>query len=138
MRRDSGLTLIEILTVLVVLVVIAAVAIPLWHTRELREHRQVARDALLAIQAGQDRHFASHARYADLAQLGIAPVAAYYRLEIDLSDDELTYLATARVINGAGAANDSRCPEMGIDQHGRRFAHDDSGGDSTGDCWHRK
>jgi Tfp pilus assembly protein PilE len=135
MRRDSGLTLIETLTVLVALVVIAAAAIPLWRTRELRAHRQVAVEALSEIQAAQDRHFAKHARYAELAQLGTGPAAANYTLEIEVGDDKLTYLATARVNRIAGNILDSRCPEMGVDQHGRRFAHDASGQDSTEDCW---
>lgn len=138
MRRDSGVTVVEILTAIVVLVVIAAVAIPLWRTGELRSHRKVAMDALMAIQAAQDRHFGEHARYAELAQLGTQPVAADYRLELERGRDELTYVATARVIRMAGATFDSRCQELGIDQHGRRFAHDESGADSTADCWDRK
>lgn len=135
MRRDSGLTLIEILTVIVALVVIAAVAISLWRTRELRAHRQVAVEALRAIQVAQDRHFAQHARYAELAELGTTPVVADYTVNVQLGEDKLTYLATARINKRAGTHVDTRCPEMGTDQHGRRFAHDESGQDSTEDCW---
>jgi Tfp pilus assembly protein PilE len=136
--RAAGVTLVEALTAIVVLVVIAAVAIPLWRTRELRAHRQVAMDALLAIQTAQDRHFGQHARYAGLDQLGARPDTADYSLEIKLGDDELAYVATARIVPSAAVASDSRCTELSVDQHGRRFARDESGGDSTADCWDRK
>lgn len=138
MRREPGVTVVEILTIIVVLVVIAAVAIPLWRTRELRAHREATMDALLAIQVAQDRHFGKHARYAELAQLEAPPAAADYLLELKRGSDELTYVATAHAIRKAGATFDARCQELGIDQHGRRFARDESGEDSTADCWDRK
>jgi type IV pilus assembly protein PilE len=138
MHRGSGVTLIEILTIVVVLVVVAAVAIPLWRTRELRAHRQAAIDALVAIQAAQDRHFGEHARYAGAPGLGIENTTAEYTLQVELGKDELSYVAIARAGKVRGAAFDSRCAELGLDQNGRRFAKTESGQDSTDDCWNRQ
>ena len=42
---------------------------PLWRMHLLRVRRTEAIDALIALQAAQDRHFGRHARYADSAQL---------------------------------------------------------------------
>jgi type IV pilus assembly protein PilE len=139
MRRDFGVTLIEILTVVVALAVVVAVAIPLWRTHQLRERRQEAIEVLLAIQTAQDRHFGAHARYADAHQLGVVLDAVQYTFEVKLSDDALGYVASAitRVEPITGGA-DARCARMSIDQHGRRSATDSSGEDSTADCWKRK
>jgi type IV pilus assembly protein PilE len=138
MRRDSGVTLIEILTVVVALVVVIAVAIPLWRTHRLREQRQEAIDVLLAIQTAQDNHFGAHARYADAHHLEVVLEAAQYTFEVTLGDDELAYVATAITRAGITGNADGRCTKMSIDQHGRRSATDSTGEDSTADCWNRK
>jgi Tfp pilus assembly protein PilE len=137
-RPESGVTLIEILTILVGLVVVTAVAIPLWRTNELRSQRREAMDALHAIQAAQDRHFGRHARYAEAAQLDLKPAPDRYVLDVKRGEDHLSYRATARALRLPGRTFDSRCAELGIDQHGRRFAANEAGEDSTADCWERK
>jgi Tfp pilus assembly protein PilE len=139
MRRESGVTLIEILTVLVAVVVVIAVAIPLWRTHQLRERRQEAIQVLRAIQTAQDHHFGAHARYSDAAHLDVKLATAQYTFEVTPSADELAYVATAiaREEKFTGTA-DARCTRMSIDQHGRRSATDSSGKDSTADCWNRK
>lgn len=138
MRRDSGVTLIEILTVVVVLMVATAVAIPLWRTHELRAQRRTAIDALLAIQAEQDRHFGRNAHYAELGQLEHPPTASSWRFELHRSVDQLSYVATARAVNANGIASDARCAEISIDQHGRKSARDDQGVDRGADCWNTR
>lgn len=136
-RRQHGLTLIEILTALVALVVIAAVAVTLWHTRELRERRQAAMELLFAVQAAEDRHFGTHARYAALDQLDMDRHSAGYSLELELTADGLGYVATARAVAAEGQRADARCAEMRLDQHGRRSALSAAGEDSSADCWSR-
>jgi Tfp pilus assembly protein PilE len=136
--RASGITLVESLTVVVVLVVLGAVAIPLWRTHELRAQRAEAMQALLAVQSAQDRHFGAHARYAAIEELPIKRGSRHFTVEIERGDDQLSYVATARATRSAAAKFDARCAQLSIDQHGRRFALNDSGEDSTEDCWNRK
>jgi type IV pilus assembly protein PilE len=138
MRRDRGVTVLEALTLVVALVVIAAVAIPLWRTHELRSHREAAMKVLLVIQAEQDRHFGQHARYADSNQLHTRLAARGYTFEIERGADELSYVATARAVARTGEPPDARCARLSVDQHGRRFATNEAGDDSTADCWDRK
>jgi type IV pilus assembly protein PilE len=137
-RRHRGVTILEALTVVVAVVVIAAVAIPLWRTHGLRSHREVAMKVLLAIQAEQDRHFGEHARYAASNQLQTRLTARGYTFEIERGADELSYVATARAVARTGEPPDARCARLSVDQHGRRFATNESGEDSTADCWERK
>jgi Tfp pilus assembly protein PilE len=147
-HRQSGLTVIEMLTVLVALVVLAAIAIPLWHTYQMRVRREGAVDALLAVQTAQDKHFAAQAQYADDAQtftgtapgLGVSRVSAgdFYRVEVQRTADRLGYVAVARankVIEGVRV--DSRCHEFRLDEQNRRWSLDLEGEDSTADCWNR-
>jgi type IV pilus assembly protein PilE len=144
--RQSGLTLIEILTAVVALVVITAVAIPLWQTHQLRARRADAIEALQAVQAAQDRHFAAHAEYADNARLVAPPpdglgVASrsklgHYAIEVRRSADGLGYLAIASATN-ADEPPDTHCVQMRMDQHGRRSALDHDNEDSSDDCWNR-
>jgi Tfp pilus assembly protein PilE len=144
-RRFTEFTLSEALTAAVVLVVIIAIAIPMWRTHQLRERRNVAREALHAVQAAQDEYFARHARYADESQLraSASRVLAdqstagrgHYRITVSKSDDDLTYSAIARAVPREGETADTRCAEMRIDQNGRRFAVDEDGVDRSADCW---
>ena len=139
MRRDIGITLIEMLTLAVALVVIVAVAIPLWRTHELREQRQRAIQVLRDVQSAQDRYFGEHAQYAEAPHLGVTLDAPQYGFEVRLSDDRLGYVASAIASPGAiGGTADARCTRLSIDQHGRRSATDSAGEDSTSDCWDRK
>jgi type IV pilus assembly protein PilE len=131
------LTLAEVLTVVITIVVLAAIAVPMWRTHELRTRRERAVDALLAVQAAQDQHFASHARYADESHLQKAPGLRHgdYRITVETSGDGLAYWATARVDTPGPDNPDARCVQMRIDQNGRRFAVDSQGVDRSADCW---
>jgi type IV pilus assembly protein PilE len=136
-RAHSGFTTSEVLTALVALVVIVAVAIPLWRTHELRTRRDDAVEALLAVQAAQDRFFGANARYARADELGIKTTSprGFYELTVSNSPDDLGYWATARVIARETRAADTRCVELKLDQNGRRFAVDSKGADRSADCW---
>jgi Tfp pilus assembly protein PilE len=142
MRR---FTVTEVLTVLVALAVLAAVSVSMWRSNELSMRRRDAMEALLALQAAQDRYFGEHARYADDAQLaaeppgglGIKPVSrrGLFQISARNSEDDLGYWATARAIDREGQSADTRCVELRIDQNGRRFAVDAKGEDRSADCW---
>lgn len=135
--RIRGFTPSEVVTIAVVVVVLAAIAVPLWRTHELRNRRDDAVGALLAVQAAQDRYFGKFARYASGADgLKIKPISrrGFYDITIRNSADNLGYWATARVRAG-NATPDTRCVEMRIDQNGRRFAVDAEGVDRSADCW---
>ena len=145
--RERGLTLVEVLTGVVALVVIVAVAIPMWRTHQLKVRRGEAIDALLAVQAAQDRYFATHARYADWSQAPVAPPQGLglraasehnaYSIHVERAGDELGYVAIARATDQGAASGDPRCRELRLDQHGRRSAFNSDGEDSSADCWNR-
>jgi type IV pilus assembly protein PilE len=146
-RRESGLTLLEVLTGVVALVVIVAVAIPMWRTHQLKVRRGEAIDALLAVQAAQDRYFGAHASYADASKMPVAPPEGLgvrsasernsYSIHIERSADGLGYMAIARATGVGAASKDPRCADMRLDHHGRRSAFNSDGEDSSADCWNQ-
>jgi Tfp pilus assembly protein PilE len=142
---QRGLTAIEILTGVVAVVVIVAVALPMWRIYQVRAQRAAAIEALLTLQVAQDRHFATHARYVDDTGLSVAPPAGLglprqtsngvHEIEVRRSADQLGYVAVARTTSSGDAADDPRCAELHLDQHGRRSSRDRAGVDTTADCW---
>jgi type IV pilus assembly protein PilE len=144
---QRGLTLVEVLTAVVALVVVVSVAIPMWRTHQLKVRRGEAIDALLAVQAAQDRYFAAHARYADWSRAHAAPPQGLglraasehnaWAIRVELDRDELGYVAIARPMHVGAANGDPRCADMRLDQHGRRSATNSDGEDSSADCWTR-
>lgn len=146
MRPPRGFTVIEILTALVVIAVLAAIAIPMWRTHLLRVRRAEARDALLGLQAAQDRFFGRNARYATAAQLSArAPEGldlpgttahGLYAITLETAADGLGYRASARAVARAGQDADDRCAVFTIDHVGQMSATDPSGTDRSADCWH--
>jgi type IV pilus assembly protein PilE len=142
---QGGLTVIEALTVAVALVVVVAVVVPLWRSHDLRARRADAMEALEALQKAQDRFFGSNARYADAALMQSAPPAGlglrprsrqgFFNIDLQRSADALAYVATARWIPRPDVAVDSRCVEFRVDQAGRRTSLDETGADTSADCW---
>jgi len=141
----QGFTMSEVLTILVALTVLAAISVSMWRSHQLHARRGDAIEALLALQAAQDRYFGEHARYAGEKQLtaeppaglGLRPVSArgFFQISARNSEDDLGYWATARAIEREGLSPDTRCVELRIDQNGRRFAIDAQGVDRSADCW---
>jgi type IV pilus assembly protein PilE len=144
--RARGFTITEILTALVVIAVLASIAIPMWHTHLLRVRRAEARDALVHLQAAQDRFFGRNARYATATQLtarspdglelSATTASGLYAITLATTADGLGFLATARAVPRAGQDADDRCATFTIDHVGQMGATDASGMDRSADCWH--
>jgi type IV pilus assembly protein PilE len=138
-NTPRGFTLAEILTALVVVAVLTAAAIPMWRAHLVRVNRSEARDALISLQAAQDRYFGRNARYAvALEGLGLAATSArgLYRISLTTSADGLGFLATAKAVTRTGENADARCVEFSIDHVGQMRAADSAGADRSADCWH--
>jgi prepilin-type N-terminal cleavage/methylation domain-containing protein len=138
----AGFTITETLTAVVVAAVLVAIALPVWRTHQLRTRRADAIAMLMSVQKAQDVQFGRQARYAPMktqrhAEDGPPSIErsrhGFYRLDLQVSDDGLSYLATARA--QPGGVEDSRCVALSIDQNGRRRAVDAAGEDRTADCW---
>jgi type IV pilus assembly protein PilE len=149
--RQCGLTLVELLSGITLLAIAVAIGVPAYRSHMLRTERRDATEALLAVQAAQDRFLLQHGRYCE--RLTAAPPAGlgmagrsrlgFYAIGVRVNADASTYLARAVPIASSSVAQgthtarprDATCRSFSIDQNGLKSAQDDSGADSTRDCW---
>jgi type IV pilus assembly protein PilE len=141
-----GFSLVELLVTLGITGILAGIALPSYHHTMQRALRQDARMALLRIQHLQERHFATHLRYAgrlgvppDTDSLGIEPLSdsGDYALSMQSDGEGLGYIAQARAVGRQSSDRD--CAMLTLDQNGQRGSEDAAGHrqlPDTGRCWY--
>lgn len=141
-RRQSGVTLIELLTVIVVLAILSSIAVTTYRRFTLRANRTDATTTLLRIQVAQEKFFLQNNRYASgSTELTAAPPAGlgvglragdltpngYYAITLDAAD-ATHYAATATAT--AGQTQDTAaCQTFTLNEQGTRTPAESSG------CW---
>lgn len=142
-----GFTLVELLVALTVVAILSAIAWPGYAGIVHRAQRNDARLALLRLQHLQERHYATHLRYARaLGTTGDADTLAtadrsdgrLYTLTVTASEDGQRFTAIAMADPGGRQRRDSECQQLSIDQTGARRSADAAGRWSDGDtlqCW---
>ena len=129
-RRVQGFTLIEVMIVLAVAAILAAVAVPAYQDQMRKSRRTEGREALMLIQAAQERWRSSNTSYAaTVAGLGVS--AATYNYDYALSGASATgYTATATA--KAKQAGDTLCATITVTVAGPTTTY---GPDNA--CWAR-
>lgn len=141
-RRQSGVTLVELLIVIVVLAVLSTISVATYRSFTLRANRTDATTTLLRIQVAQEKFFLQNNRYASgSGELTGAPPAGlgvglrtgdltpngYYAITLDAADDT-HYTATATAT--AGQIQDKAdCQTFTLNEQGTRTPAESSG------CW---
>jgi type IV pilus assembly protein PilE len=99
MKRQRGVTLIELMVTVAIIGLLAAVAYPAYGQYVLRGHRSSAQAYLLDLAHAQSQYLADNRAYAASTEdLGIdvpASVAERYEIEIVADDAPPTYTITA-------------------------------------------
>lgn len=129
-HRQTGFTLVEMLTVLAVLGVLAAVAYPSYAAHLYRAHRADAQAALMDAALFMQRHYAAHHRYdtgdatAPLVSLP-APLnqsprqgSAHYVISVTQADSGSYTLSATPVATGPMAHDP--CGSLTLNQHHAR------------------
>ena len=146
-KRQTGMTLIELMIVVVVLGIIIAIGVPSYRGYIIRANRVDATSALLRLAANQERFYMQNNIYASNAQLAAALPAGlgipatdhgYYDLAIAAAGGGLTvgYTASAAVVNGESQGSDTDCWVFTVNEMGLRTARKKAPPvDNTGVCW---
>jgi type IV pilus assembly protein PilE len=146
LRKQRGITLIELVTVAIVIAILVAVAIPSYRSYLIRTQRSDAKTALLTLRAAQEKFYLQNNRYTDeitedtdAGGLGLPGVSdnGLYRIRVVLGSatnpgsDQL-YTAFAEPILERGQQDDKRCLTLTLTDVGQKGA---SGPGGTDYCW---
>ncbi len=145
-KRQTGMTLIELMIVIVVLGIIIAIGIPSYRGYIMRANRVDATSALLRLAANQERFYMQNNTYASNAQLAAALPAGlgipgtdhgYYNLTIAAAGAGLAvgYTASASVVVGESQGSDADCWTYTVNEMGLRTAATQGAADNTALCW---
>jgi type IV pilus assembly protein PilE len=145
MRRQRGVTLIELVVVMIIVGILAAVAIPSYRNYVMRSQRSDAKDALLALATQQEKHYLQCNSYATTIgaatncaagqlQGAAASKNGWYALDIP-QGDATTFTVRAQAVAGQNQAEDSACQTFTVTEAGVRQAFDGGGADNTAVCW---
>jgi type IV pilus assembly protein PilE len=142
--RQTGVTLLELMTVVMIIGVLASVAIPSYRSYLIRAQRTDATEALLRVAAAQEKYYLQNNRYATQAQMGLGPPAGlgiqgtergYYTLALASVDTTLDFAVTATPAAAGPQANDNTCTSFTINQQGTRGAKNSANASNTETCW---
>lgn len=134
-RARHGFTLLEFLVCVSIAGLLAALALP-GYRQHLRVSRRLeAREALLRVQALQERHYFQHGRYAssleELAADALRDERRFYRVELRAEAGGQRFTAVALPVGSQ--ARDRDCVELSLDDSGRRDAR--GAADAATRCW---
>lgn len=100
--RNRGFTLIEMMIVVVIVAILAAIAYPAYTNAITKARRSDGVDALLNIQALQEKYRANNPSYGALAEIGAAANSADNYYAVALANVTATsYTATADGTGGS-------------------------------------
>jgi type IV pilus assembly protein PilE len=146
LRKQRGITLIELVTVAIVIGILVAIAIPSYRSYLIRSQRSDAKTALLALRAAQEKFYLQNNRYTDAITedtddggLGLRPVSdnGLYTIDVDLGNEanpgsDQFYVASAIPVDNRGQEEDTKCLTLTLTDVGQRGA---SGPGGTDYCW---
>lgn len=140
-RHRRGFTLLELMIVLVVMAILAAIAFPAYTKYGFRARRADGQKLLLAIANAEERYYALHNAYADLATIGYSTTttatseSGYYTAAVTVSAinsiDAQAYKAIATPVPKKAQARDV-CTTLTVTDTGLKLP---TGTTSNGTCW---
>jgi type IV pilus assembly protein PilE len=135
-----GVTLLELMAVVMVIGVLGIIALPSYRQYMMRAQRTEAKNALLQVQANQERFYLANRTYGTVANLIAANLLradarserGLYQIAIG-GADATGYTATATPVAGAqiDMTADAQCTSFTINAQGVRTAT----GTDAANCW---
>lgn len=140
-RRVAGFSLVELMVVLTIMAILAAIAIPAYNRYGFRARRPDAQKLLLAIANAEERYYALHNVYADLATIGYSATttatsdAGYYTASVNVTASGAfpgqAYVATATPLF-SGPQNKDVCGALTLSNTGVKAPLTAT---ANGTCW---
>jgi type IV pilus assembly protein PilE len=119
-RRQRGVTLIELIVAMVVVAVLATIAIPTYRQQIIRTNRSNAKTALVQTAQNLERCFTRTNSYAGCVALPFNTPDGTYRIEATAVPDAVNMFALRAVPLGTQATNDPKCANFTLNQANTR------------------
>jgi type IV pilus assembly protein PilE len=117
-RKQRGLTLVELMVVVAVMAVLATIAYPLYTAQAQKGRRTEGRSALMELAQAQERFFTTNGRYAStLSSLNVDTNTEHNYYTISVVTGTASFIGTATPTAGGAQSSDS-CTGMTINQLG--------------------
>jgi type IV pilus assembly protein PilE len=131
LRRQTGVTLIELMVVIAIVGIVSAVALPAYHQHVLRSNRSNAEAILLETAQFMQRYHTANNSYVNAAlptavvPKGATGTGVKYNVSFSVTPTASAY--TVQAVPANGQASDS-CGTLTVSQTGARTA-------TTAGCW---
>jgi type IV pilus assembly protein PilE len=130
--RQAGFSLIELMIVVAIVAILATIATASYKSYALRANRAEARQALLSIQAAQEKFFLQNNSYATTLALIVAAAPAGLGVPLDASGNTpaghyqvsviaataTTYTVQAKAIGSQATGDDPACQTFQVNEQG--------------------
>jgi type IV pilus assembly protein PilE len=135
-KKNSGVTLMELLTVMVIVGILAAIAIPSYRSYNIRANRADAKTALLATAGALERCFTRFNSYdPDDGCAVVLPTTSSEGLyTISGAPTATTFVLTATPVAGKGQDDDAKCANFTLDNANTKGV---TGTLPARECWSR-
>ena len=146
LKKENGLTLIELMIVVAIIAIIGSIAFPAYQQYAIEARRTDAKNMLLQLAGLQERFYAENGFYAQLATISSGATVdtdqGFYNVAADCSPDSATCAAASRpqfftltATRQAGQAEDTKCGDYTYDQSGTQGITNNAAGVTPADCW---
>ena len=146
LKRQRGMTLIELMTVCIVIGILASIAVPSYRRYLQRAQRSDATTALLRLATAQEKHYLQYGTYVTVTAslpnahasggVGVPTTSerGFYGLSVT-DNGGLGFLATATPVAGGGQATDTACARFTVTESGTKRAYNSASVDKTTECF---
>jgi type IV pilus assembly protein PilE len=141
-KRQTGVTLMELMTVMVIIAILASIAIPGYRSYVMRANRTDAKTSLMFYSGALERCYTRYNSYAYNSDVSVgctvsfpqASESGYYSITTDssVSGARSASAFTLVAVPQGKQANDTGCGQLLLDQTNKK---ERSGTKSVAECW---
>lgn len=131
-KRQTGMTLIELMVVVTIIAILSAIAYPSYRQYAIRSNRTEAKTELLQLTQTLEKCYTrSHSYDGCVADDEYPTPSGNYNITVDTDNQTYTLGATPQ----GGQADDTTCGALALDNLGKRFELENVPTDPANKCW---